>query len=1077
MGSTVQWVRYGREAAEELRATISAAKGDEPLAPVTIVVPSNYVGVASRRLLASGTLGAICDRGTGIAAVSFVTVYRLAELLGSTQLATQGRRPVSTPVLAAAMRGALSREPGIFAPVAGHAATETALVAAYRELRDLSEGALEALARRSDRAADVVRLHKAARASLQHEFYDEEDLLDSAADALRSDASAVRRLGTVIVYLPERLSRHGGALLDAVGSRSEVVVLAGTTGDGRADAEVERSVRRIDAEAGTGISSGERGIPGGARPLDVVTADRTQIITVSDCDEEVRAAVRGIVDAARAGTPLDRMAILHASPVPYARLAHEQLAAAGITLNGAAVMPLTGRVTGRTLLGLLALPDSGFRREEVFAWLSGGRLRQDGRSLPVTAWERLSREAGVVAGRNDWDQRLAALAVSRDNKAARAESDPHAPPWLGENAQKEAAQARALRDFVVGLIDDLAEAAEQPRRWSERVGWSRRHLRSLFGDERHLSRWPAAERKAAERVEQALARLACLDAIEQSVDLGAFTRTLELELEADLGRVGRMGEGVLVGSVAMGVGLDLDLVVVLGLAEGLFPSPAHDDSLLPDHERTATGDELPLRAQSVERQHRQLLAALAGATHQVLCVPRGDLRRNIDRVPSRWVLDIASALAGERWWSSELFGAKQDWVSHVASFDAGIRHVAFPSTEQEHRLRSLMVHGSTRLPLPVLSAAGDPALGAGAELVADRRSDRFTRFDGNLVGSALPSPTERVNSATRLEKWATCPFAYFMQNVLSVREIENPEDEMQITPRDKGLLIHQVLEEFIKDVLARPEPERPGPDDPWTAQDVDLIAAIGDRVCAEYEGKGLTGRPIFWHQDRRRIIADLLRFLEADSNYRVEHGARPLSAELAFGFADDGADTVFLALPDGRSVRFRGFADRIDRADDGTLHVLDYKTGKPDDYRNLSEENPDSQGRRLQLAIYGQAARLLYGTADTPVRADYWFVSAGGTFERRGYPVTPEVLGRVGQTVQTMVDGIEAGVFPSFPTALSTSPWTECPYCDPDNMGVTELRRLYEHKRNDPAMDAFVHFADPLEDVSLETETEQLLDD
>ena len=156
---------------------------------------------------------------------------------------------------------------------------------------------------------------------------------------------------------------------------------------------------------------------------------------------------------------------------------------------------------------------------------------------------------------------------------------------------------------------------------------------------------------------------------------------------------------------------------------------------------------------------------------------------------------------------------------------------------------------------------------------------------------------------------------------------------------------------------------------------------------------------------------------------------------------------------------------------------MDYKTGKPDDYRNLSEENPDSQGRRLQLAIYGQAARLLYGTADTPVRADYWFVSAGGTFERRGYPVTPEVLTHVGGTVQTMVDGIEAGVFPSFPTALSTSPWTECPYCDPDNMGVTELRRLYEHKRNDPAMDAFVHFADPLEDVSLETETEQLLDD
>src|ERR1700727_644471 len=120
MGIDIRWVRYGRPAAEELRASICLAKGGEPLAPVTIVVPSNYVGVASRRLLAAGTLGAVCDRGSGVAAVSFITVCRLAELLGSTQLASQGRRPVSTPVLAAALRGALTRDPGIFAPVAGH---------------------------------------------------------------------------------------------------------------------------------------------------------------------------------------------------------------------------------------------------------------------------------------------------------------------------------------------------------------------------------------------------------------------------------------------------------------------------------------------------------------------------------------------------------------------------------------------------------------------------------------------------------------------------------------------------------------------------------------------------------------------------------------------------------------------------------------------------------------------------------------------------------------------------------------------------------------------------------------------
>ena len=124
------WVRYGAPAAAALRAEISRAKGDEPLSPVTVVVSSNQVGVSTRRLLASGAAGPVCGAGPGLIGVTFVTPYRLAELLGASALAAQGRRPVSTPVLGAAVRQALAAEPGAFAPVAGHPATETALVAA-----------------------------------------------------------------------------------------------------------------------------------------------------------------------------------------------------------------------------------------------------------------------------------------------------------------------------------------------------------------------------------------------------------------------------------------------------------------------------------------------------------------------------------------------------------------------------------------------------------------------------------------------------------------------------------------------------------------------------------------------------------------------------------------------------------------------------------------------------------------------------------------------------------------------------------------------------------------------------------
>ncbi|HKA83607.1 MAG TPA: hypothetical protein VKD21_07075, partial [Acidimicrobiales bacterium] len=82
---------YGRPALVALRQAIAAAKRGDPLAPVTVVVPANHVGVTARRALAGGTLGALTDGGAGVAAVTFLTVYRLAELLGAARLAARRR--------------------------------------------------------------------------------------------------------------------------------------------------------------------------------------------------------------------------------------------------------------------------------------------------------------------------------------------------------------------------------------------------------------------------------------------------------------------------------------------------------------------------------------------------------------------------------------------------------------------------------------------------------------------------------------------------------------------------------------------------------------------------------------------------------------------------------------------------------------------------------------------------------------------------------------------------------------------------------------------------------------------------
>lgn len=1047
----VQWVTYGRPAAEALRSAVAAAKSDEPLRPVTVVVSSNHVGVASRRLLAAGRLGPVTGSGFGIAAVTFITPYRLAELLGAAALAGAGRRPVSTPVIGATVRAVLASPGGLFDPVADHPATEAALVEAYRELRDLSAGALEAIAANGKRAAEVVSIHHGVNGRLRPRWYDEQDLIDSAVAELRSGERTAVELGSVIVYLPQRLSRHSAHLLEAVAERTDMVIVAGTTGVARADAEVVTSVARIGSSAG----------PPSDRPVAVVGVDRTRFVTASDADDEVRAAVRSVIDAVRAGTPLDRIAVLHASPEPYARLVHEHLSAAGIELNGSAVAPLTASVAGRTLLRLLEMPAAHFRRQDVLAWLAAAPLLHDGRWTPTSAWERLSRKAGIVGGRHEWDSLLTTLAENLEARALELASDPEEPSWRVEKNRSEASRARDLRRFMLERIDSLAEVATGVVAWGELAEWAHTTLCDLIGSADRRGDWPEAERQAAERVEAAIDRLATLNAVEGPVSLDVFARTLELELESDLGRVGRFGNGVLVGPVGMGVGLDLDLLVVLGLAEGSFPAAVRDDSLLPDRERRAAGGELALRRQRVDREHRELLAALAGAGKQVLCLPRGDLRRSTEHVPSRWALELASSLAGRRWWSADLFCSTESWVEHVPSFDAGLRRVSFPATSQEHRLRALMAAGLQRRDVAALCATSDRVLAAGASMVGARRSPDFTRFDGHLIGSRPRSPAAGVTSATALERWASCPFGYFERDLLGVDKVDNPEESLMITPLDRGSLVHTILERFLVEVLSRPASEQPGPDEQWTVADRELMRAITDEVCADYEARGRTGQPIYWKRARLRIAGDTQRVLSDDDAYRAEHRTRPVAAELAFGSRREMA-TVALLLPDGRPVRFRGQADRVDVGEDGSIHVVDYKTGNAKHFKNLGVTDPDRRGTKLQLAVYGVAARHDQRRPEASVRAEYWFVSSGEAVNRIGYPVTDDVLARVGASLGAIVTGIEAGVFPSHPLDNSTSPFA-CPFCDPDGLGLVELRRQWDHKRADPAFAIYADFAEPVE--------------
>lgn len=1037
MGSTLTAVTYGAAADAALAEVVHGAQAGDPLAPVTVVVPTNYVGVAARRRLAAQR---------GLAAVAFVTIHRLAELLGSPALARAGRRPVSTPVLAAAVRRALVHQPGVFASVREHPATEEAVARVHRELRDLTPVALARLAAQSQRAADVVRLHRAVTADLAAAWYDEVDLVVAARRAVAEQVPLVRAIGTLVVHLPQELSAGATALIADLAAVAPTHVIAGLTGAPDADAGVHASVRAL------GIDNDQ---PGPAAPT---LPACLEVVTASDADEEVRAAVRTVVEAVHAhGVPLERIAMCYGSDEPYGRLLAEQLAAAGIPRNGAATAPLRERVVGRTLLALLDLHDQGLSRQAVFGLAATAPLRTpDGRHVPSAAWERRSREAGVVAGRDQWDVRLTRLAATLTDEAERVEADPDVGAGAAAGRRRRAADALALRAYVLDLADRL-DPARLPTTWSGLARWASALLGDVLGPSHRRGGWPEVERRAGDAIDALLERLAGLDQVDPSTTAGVFRRTLELELDQDHERQGRLGEGVFVGSVGLALGQRPELLVVVGLAEGSFPSRPGDDALLPDHER-AQAPGLGCTADRTARHHRQLLAAVAGARRAVLCVPRGDLRQSADRLPSRWLLDLLGAHTGAPVRAGAI--ADLDATRTVASFASGIAAVGFPATAQEQRLRTLLDHtlaGHYVDHHPAVAA--HPVLRRAATLVRSRHSDEFTAFDGNLGGVGVPSPFDAaVVSPTRLEQWVACPHGYLVRHVLGVEAVENPEDRLEISPLDKGTLVHTVLDRFSAEVLARDEAGRPGPDDAWTPADQHRLLELFDAEASRYEALGLTGRDVFWRRDRRRLEGQLRRFLHDDSQRRHATRTSTIASELRFGLAGAPHGPVEVPLPDGRMVRFRGSADRVDQCEDGSLVVVDYKTGGFRD--KLTADDPTAGGRRLQLPVYALAARRAAGTPDADVRAQYWLLKEKADKAIVGIAFDDDVLAHFVDVLTVIADGIAAGSFVARPVAPGWSAWVQCWYCDPDGLGTAARHRDWERKKLAPELASYLALAE-----------------
>lgn len=177
-------------------------------------------------------------------------------------------------------------------------------------------------------------------------------------------------------------------------------------------------------------------------------------------------------------------------------------------------------------------------------------------------------------------------------------------------------------------------------------------------------------------------------------------------------------------------------------------------------------------------------------------------------------------------------------------------------------------------------------------------------------------------SPTRFERYAVCPFGYFMQYVLKAK----PRQKAELAPNISGTLTHWVLEQALR---------RQG--ESFRTLKPEEIESLVQDLVKEYADANLPGAGVRMQYLLERIarnLVGLLGFIQRDMN---QSGFKPVAFELRIDDRPDPDDpsaprVTPVELDDGagHTVRVVGTIDRVDAMPlNGRtwLRVVDYKTG------------------------------------------------------------------------------------------------------------------------------------------------------
>ena len=1031
--SPVRVTFVGDTSLAELGAAVRRVQNHDPFTRVVVIADHRDVATALRHHLgASGVLNVTVQTGRHLAAELAAPVLR-------TGLTDHGlpRKPLTRLLEHQAVRmvtEARIREYGFQSD--GVRRLRSSLATAFRRMQErplADDDAIKPPGEMNELAETLLEeylelVHRMGR-------YTAQELPAVAAGAVAARDSSHRVLPHVIYYLPRRLSEGDVILANALleGGRCEVIL--GLTGEDETDEPVRELLDRL-------IGGVPYNSPSNSPLAQIVDGGNLSIVAAPDTDEEVRTVMRSI---AADDAPFHRTAIIYRQDNPYSSLLRQELDSAGIPYSRTESRTLASTPSGLLILGLVDMAvelaeGQGIERDRLTDWITSTPVRYEieagegerSRRVPGSRWAELARQARANGPPERWNERLRALIRQEEARSVELNGE------LTQRFRRERQQAEELAQFVVGLAKSLEMLGR-----SGECDWesASRLLRELLRN----YRWAAADEPAEARLQigEIIESVSELQEWGEEFNARTLRQVVHEELRSPVTDRGRpVGAGVYLGPPAGVAGADYSRMYVVGMVEKQYPQRAAIDPWL------AASPYWSRRELALERY--DFMAALASADRVVLSWPATTAERTAS-YPSRWLVEAANLLHPKTGGEGRLAYdsittdvSERPWLTFIPSREAGLRRLADYNMEPA----DLSDYNLTRMvSLPVGSLSEHPAVALDDRMAdalesrAARGSSVLTRWDGLIgpVGRQIEDlgSVERPVSPSALETWGTCPYRYFLSRVLG---ISAPTDDAaaELSPMERGLLVHRVLERFVED----------------EADTEERLLALADEEFDDAERRGQTGYQLLWEITKDEIREGLRGFLANDREWLGEAPAYS-AAEVGFG-PEAGSQDVQIEVEELGEISFRGKIDRVDVLTD-EVRVRDFKTGRPDPYRDgrraRRADRTVANGLALQLPVYLEAAQAMH--PGKRVTASYCFPLSDRNTHGVG-TYTEDDREQFVDTLRLILGTIRKGVFPATPEGSPDGRGTNCSYCDFNRLCPSSRRQTWERKgRSDSAVRPF----------------------